>query len=76
MILVLVFIGQKLTVYAPLVPKTIQFMDDVHNLNNQAPEYKKTADELQLTAIAIKDKITELEKRFNWFKQEMERQRR
>jgi hypothetical protein len=76
LILVLGFVGYKLTEYAPLVPKTIRFMDDVHNLNNQAPEYKKTADELRLTAVEIRDKITALEKRFNWFSQEMQRQRR
>ena len=50
MIVALVFVFQKLTEFAPLVPKTIRFMDDVHKLSEQAPSYKKTADELKVTA--------------------------
>lgn len=73
LILALVFVGYKLTEYAPLVPKTIRFMDDVHVLREQAPSYKKTADELKTTATEIRDKITALENKFNFFRQEAER---
>lgn len=73
LILVLVFVGYKLAEFAPLVPKTIRFMDDVHMLSEQAPSYKKTADELKVTATEIRDKITALENKFNFFRQEAER---
>lgn len=73
LIVTLCFVSFKLIEFAPLVPKTIRFMDDVRMLSEQAPSYKKTADELKTTATEIRDKITALEKKFNFFRQEAER---
>lgn len=55
--------------YAPLVPKTIVFMDDVHALKKQAETYEKTAAD-------IMDAIKRIEKKFSFFEAEQNQRRR
>lgn len=65
-IVLLGFIGYTLLEYAPLIPKAMVFMDDVHRIREKSAE-------LQHTAEGIQTSLEKLEKKFSFFKQEAER---
>jgi len=68
-ILALVAVGYFLCDYAPLIPKVIVFLDDIHVIRSHAPEIA----ELKKSAAAIQQSLENLQKKFNFFKQEAER---
>ncbi len=62
----LAFTSYTLLTYAPLVPKALVFMDDVHTIREKADGY-------QQLAAGIQKSLESLEKKLNFFKREAER---
>lgn len=59
----LIYIALLLMDYAPLVPRAVVFMDDVHTLREKSASWEKTADE-------IKKSLSIVEKLVSYFKAE------
>lgn len=68
-VLLLLCLIYFLYIYAPLVPKVIIFMDDVHAFREKATKWEATAE-------AIQRSLASLEKKFSFLKAEIEQQQR
>lgn len=69
-ILVLIGIGYILWDYAPLVPRIAILMDDIHVIRSHSEDFVA----LKKSAAAIEESLANLQKKFNFFKREAERQ--
>ncbi len=76
LIILLVLNAWLLLHYAPLVPKAIILMDDIHDIRLRTTGWERTAEDIRKLATGIQSTLASLEKRFNFFKAEMERQGR
>lgn len=66
LIVLLTLILLVLVEYAPLVPKLIALMDDVHEIRGKEPDWAKRVD-------GIQSSIDSLNKKFNFFKEDARR---
>jgi len=62
----LIYIAMLLMDYAPLVPRAVVFMDDVHMLREKSKDWEKTAGEIQKS-------LSVVERLVSYFKAEAER---
>jgi hypothetical protein len=56
-ILLLAAVAVLLVDYAPLIPKLITLVDDVHSLRDQAPGIKKSIDETRAAVEKLEKRI-------------------
>ncbi len=72
-IVLLVLNAWLLLHYAPLVPKAIILMDDIHAIRQRTLVWERMADGIQRTADGIQKTLVALEKRFSFFKAEAQK---
>jgi len=63
----LLYVGNALTSYAPMVPKAVTFMDDVHALRQKSADWEQTA-------ASIQKSLSVIEKLASYFEREARRE--
>lgn len=63
----LLYVGNALTSYAPLVPRAVTFMDDVHVMRQKSEGWEKTA-------AGIQKSLSVIEKLASYFEREAKRE--